>query len=183
MMIIVLTGIPGVGSSTVLKGALKEKSNFISVNYGDVMFEIAREKGLVRERDEIRKLPAEIQKEIQKSAAKKISEMEGNIIVDTHCTIRTPSGYLPGLPEWVLRELKPDQFVIVEANPKEIFDRRYKDKSRKRDIQSEAEIDEHQKMNRAMGMTYACLTGAPVKIIENHDKGLEKAIEELKKLL
>jgi len=33
-------------------------------------------------------------------------------------------------------------------------------------------------MNRAMSMAYACLTGASMKIIENHDGELGKAADE-----
>jgi adenylate kinase len=33
-----------------------------------------------------------------------------NVIVDTHCTVKTPKGYMPGLPAWVLKEIKPDRY-------------------------------------------------------------------------
>jgi adenylate kinase len=184
MTLVVVTGMPGAGSSTVIKEALKSKEegvdvDFTPMNYGDVMFEVAREEKFVEKRDELRKLPGEKQREIQMLACNKISEWKRstNLIIDTHCTIKTPSGYLPGLPEYVLREIKPDQFVLIEANPAEIFERRQRDKTRERDIEDEKGIEEHQFMNRAMSMAYACLTGTPVKIIENHDGELEKAAE------
>ena len=185
MVLIVVTGMPGSGSSTVIEEALKlrrgEKSIvFKSMNYGDVMYETALENGLVANRDEMRTLPGEKQREIQMRACKKISKMSEsmNLIIDTHCTIKTPRGYLPGLPEHVLRELKPDQFVLIEATAEEIAARRQKDKTRERDAEAESSIEEHQFMNRVMSMAYACLTGAAVKIIENHDGALDKASEE-----
>ena len=67
MKLVVLTGIPGSGSTTVLNKALEEV-DYLHLNYGDIMTEIALEKGLVENRDELRKLPAETQKEIQKEA-------------------------------------------------------------------------------------------------------------------
>ncbi len=182
MTLVVVTGLPGAGSSTVIKKAQelkKEGVAFTPLNYGDVMFEAAREEGFVEKRDELRKLPGEKQREIQMLACNKISKMRKsmNLLIDTHCTIKTPSGYLPGLPEYVLRELKPDLFVLIEANPAEIFERRQRDKTRERDVEDEKGIEEHQFMNRAMSMAYACLTGASVKIIENHDGELGKAAE------
>lgn len=184
MVLIVVTGMPGAGSSTVVEEALKltvgkESIVFKSMNYGDVMYDTARENGLVANRDEMRTLPGEKQRVIQMRACKKISKMSEsmNLIVDTHCTIKTPLGYLPGLPEHVLRELKPDQFVLIEATAEEIAARRQKDKTRERDVEAESSIEEHQFMNRAMSMAYACLTGAAVKIIENHDGALDKAAE------
>ena len=60
MTFVVVTGLPGAGSSTVIKEAqeLKEEGvAFTPLNYGDVMFEAAREEGFVEKRDELRKLP------------------------------------------------------------------------------------------------------------------------------
>ncbi len=187
MVLIVVTGMPGSGSSTVVEVALNLKRRggeenivFKCMNYGDVMYETAQENGLVANRDGVRTLPGEKQREIQMRACKKISKMSesANLIIDTHCTIKTPLGYLPGLPEHVLRELKPDQFVLIEATAEEIAARRQKDKTRERDAEAESSMEEHQFMNRVMSMAYACLTGAAVKIIENHDGALDKAAEE-----
>ncbi|HML06131.1 MAG TPA: AAA family ATPase, partial [Methanobacterium sp.] len=90
MKVVVIAGIPGSGSTTVLNKAL-ENLDYVNVNYGDVMIKIAQEKGIVEDRDALRKLSPDVQKEIQKNAAKSIREMseESNIIVDTHCTIKT----------------------------------------------------------------------------------------------
>ena len=184
MTLIVLTGIPGSGSTTILNKTL-EKVDYLHLNYGDIMTQIAIEQGIVDDRDALRKLDPETQKVIQKEAAKKIkqqSESE-NVIVDTHCTINTPSGFLPGLPSWVLEELQPDMFVLIEANPDEIIFRRLSDESRSRDTEKVKDIVLHQEMNRAASMAYATLTGATVKIIENHDNHLNSTINKMVELL
>lgn len=176
----VITGIPGVGKTAVMEGVAKKKS-LNTVNFGTVMFEVAEAQGLAENRDQMRKLPVESQKVLQEKAAEKIYEM-GEIIVNTHCTIKTSAGYYPGLPERVLRKLRPDRIIIVEATKEEIAGRRNKDKSRTRDADSEAEIEEHQKINRYAAMSYSTLSGASVKIIFNHDDQLDSAIEEVLKI-
>ncbi|MCW3132266.1 MAG: adenylate kinase [Candidatus Methanospirare jalkutatii] len=198
-MLIVVAGMPGAGSSTVIQRGLEmlrhmrssdaeavekseeasERAEFVHLNYGDVMFEIASQEGIIN-RDQIRKLPHETQTLIQKKACRRIADMskDANIVLDTHCTIKTPFGYLPGLPADVLHELSPRLFVLIEAFPHEIARRRKTDKTRMRDEEAEEDIAEHQAMNRAISMAYACLTGAPVKIIENHDGEIEKAARE-----
>lgn len=175
----VITGVPGVGKSAVMEGVAKKKS-LRTVNYGTVMFEIAKAQNLAENRDQMRKLPVESQKDIQEKAAEKIYEM-GEIIINTHCTIKTPAGYYPGLPEQVLRKLRPDRILIVEATKEEIAKRRSKDKSRTRDTDSEYEIEEHQRMNRYAAMAYSMLSGASIKIVFNHDNELDKAVEEVLK--
>ncbi len=47
-------------------------------------------------------------KRLQQLASQAIAKIEGNVIIDTHASVKTPVGFLAGLPEWVLRELKPD---------------------------------------------------------------------------
>ena len=176
MGVIVVTGIPGVGKTTVMQHAA-EGLDIKFVTFGTVMIDIAKELKLVKDRDEMRKLTLEQQKELQIKTAEKIAEME-NVIVDTHCTVKTPKGYMPGLPEWVLKKLKPTAIIIVEADPVEIYNRRAKDATRNRDLDPVEKIAEHQQMNRAAAMAYAALTGATVKIVCNHDNALDEAVKE-----
>jgi adenylate kinase len=180
MKLVVLTGIPGSGSTTLLSRALEEV-DYVHLNYGDIMTEIAIRDNIVDDRDALRKLPAETQKKIQAEAAKEIKARSenDNVIVDTHCTINTPAGFLPGLPMWVLEELQPDQFILVEAYPDEIIYRRLNDDTRERDRQKAKDIELHQQMNRATSMAYATLTGATVKIVTNHDNHLDSSVKRL----
>ncbi|HUR61738.1 MAG TPA: adenylate kinase [Candidatus Thermoplasmatota archaeon] len=178
---IIVTGIPGVGKTTVMEAAAKARSLKVAV-YGSVMFEVASAKGLVQSRDEMRKLPADTQKSIQKEAARRIAAM-GDVIVDTHCSIKTPTGYLPGLPAWVLAELQPSAVVLVEADPREILGRRQGDATRKRDEDSLEAIAEHQEYNRRFAAAYATLTGATVHTVHNKDGGVEAALQQMMPVL
>ncbi len=176
MGVVVVTGIPGVGKTTVMKEAA-EGIDIQFVTFGTVMADIAIEMNLVKDRDEMRKLTLEQQKELQIKTAEKVAKMD-NVIVDTHCTVKTPKGYMPGLPEWVIKKLNPTAIVVVEADPEEIYNRRSKDITRNRDPDSKEKIAEHQQMNRAAAMTYATLSGATVKIVFNHDNAIEDAVKQ-----
>jgi adenylate kinase len=176
MGVVVVTGIPGVGKTTVMKEAA-EGIDIQFVTFGTVMADIAIEMNLVKDRDEMRKLTLEQQKELQIKTAEKVAKMD-NVIVDTHCTVKTPKGYMPGLPEWVIKKLNPTAIVVVEADPEEIYNRRSNDIARNRDPDSKEKIAEHQQMNRAAAMAYATLSGATVKIVFNHDNAIEDAVKD-----
>jgi len=176
MGVIVVTGIPGVGKTTVMKRAA-EGMDIQFVTFGTVMVEIAQEIGLVKDRDDMRKLSLKQQRDLQIKSAEKVASM-GNVILDTHCTIKTPQGYMPGLPEWVIKRINPTAIVVVEADPEEIFNRRAKDTSRNRDPDTKEQIHEHQQINRSAAMTYAALTGATVKIVFNHDNAIDEAVKQ-----
>ena len=181
MTVIVVTGIPGVGKTSVMKKAA-EGMNIEFVTFGTIMEEIAKEMGLVKDRDEMRKLTLDQQKNLQIKSAEKVAKM-GNVILDTHCTIKTPKGYMPGLPEWVVKRINPTAIVVVEADPEEIYNRRVNDPSRKRDPDTKEQIAEHQQINRAAVMAYAALTGATVKIVFNHDNKLDDAVKQASPVL
>ncbi len=186
MKVVILTGTPGVGKSTVLNRALEDiDEDYRLVNFGDMMLEVALERGVVEDRDEMRRLPPKVQKDIQRMAARRIAgaAKTQNIVVDTHSTIKTPKGYLPGLPIWVLEELVPDIILVVEAEPEEISGRRFKDETRQRDSEDALEIQEHQLLNKAAAISYSMITGATVSIIMNPDDGLDEAAEKLASVL
>jgi adenylate kinase len=181
MGLIVVTGIPGVGKTTVMKKAA-EGMDIKFVTMGTVMFEIAQKEKIVKDRDDMRKLTLEQQKDLQIKAAEKIGSMK-KVILDTHCTIKTPKGYMPGLPEWVVKKINPTAIVLVEADPEEIYNRRASDKTRNRDPDTKEQINEHQMMNRAVAMAYAALTGATVKIVFNHDNAIDDAVKQASPVL
>jgi len=185
--VVMITGIPGVGKSTITRLALKKtRAGFRLVNFGDLMFEEAVKAGLVEHRDEMRRLDHKLQKELQIKVAKRIVEMAETepILIDTHATIRTPVGYLLGFPREVIEVINPNFIVIIEATPSEILGRRLRDLKRDRDVETEEQIERHQDLNRAAAVSYAMHSNALIKIIENHeDKGLEEAVNELVKVL
>ena len=60
------------------------------------MFEIAQKEGFAKDRDEMRRLEKDVQKRLQQLAAKAIAQIQGNIIIDTHASVKTPKRNLPG---------------------------------------------------------------------------------------
>jgi len=185
--VVMITGIPGVGKSTITRMALKAtKAKFRLINFGDLMFDVAVEKGLVKHRDEVRKLDPMTQKEIQLEVARRIVDISKSepVLIDTHATVRTPKGYLLGFPLEVIETIKPDFIVIIEATPSEILGRRLRDLKRDRDVETEDQIQRHQDLNRAAAVAYAMHSDALIKVIENHeDKGLKEAVAELVEIL
>lgn len=181
----VVTGTPGVGKSTVITRAIEKLRSagikYEFVNYGDFMLTVAKQKAGVTDRDQMRKLPWGQYREIQKKAAEDIARVAERkpVLLDTHCTVKKPEGYYPGLPKWVLERLQPESIIIIEAPAQEVLGRRSKDAGRRRDKEVLAEIEEHQQLNRAVAMAYAAFTGAAVRIIVNRDGKLNDAVNEM----
>jgi adenylate kinase len=180
---IVLVGIPGVGKTSLLSKIveyLKSKNKTVTVmNYGTLMFDIAKENGL-EDRDGLRKLPILEQQKLQNLAAEKIAlENTEIIIIDTHAFISSTEGYYPGLPEHVLKIIKPTNFVSVAAKPEEIYNRRMKDESRDRDKITLINIRKELEYQTGMISACAVLTGAPVRHILNGEGKIDEAADKI----
>jgi adenylate kinase len=182
MALTIVMGLPGAGKSTVLH-ALKERKDVSLVNWGDLMFGIAQKKGYVSHRDELRKLSPDVQKIVQAEVGEALSKMEGNVVLDTHCSIATPKGYLPGLPHSLLSKLKVSQLVLITAPVEEIIARRMSDQTRVRDSQTPQSLREHEEMNRYFLASYAMATGATAKIIINSQGKVAEAQSALLSVL
>jgi adenylate kinase len=176
--LVIVTGVPGVGKTTVLTSTIdicKERGIKVEhINYGDVMLETAMSKKLVKDRDEMRRLPIREQISLQLIAAKKIRAVaeKSNVILDTHMFIRTPSGYMPGIPSWVAESLFLDSLVLLEADPESISKRRKKDVGiRTREEDESSRINEHQLMGKGGAAAISVLTGCTVLVVDNREGG------------
>jgi adenylate kinase len=187
---IIITGIPGTGKTTVCNAVEKlakqagEKVDVI--NYGTVMVKILQKYKKMK-RDAMRKADIPFQRKLQRETAEavseKIAQLEGTTIVDTHMSIKTPEGYLPGLPHYILKILKPEMFVLVEAQQREVSSRRMRDATRKRDEATKEAIKEELLFSRLMAGACAVLTGVPMKTVINAEGKQEEAAKDVLKAL
>jgi len=184
---VIMVGIPGVGKTTLLSKMaeiIKDHKKSVSVlSFGTLMFDVAKENGL-SDRDELRKLPVNEQQKLQKLAAEKIAQHnEDFVIIDTHVFISSPEGYYPGLPEHVLKIIKPTNFVSVSAKPEEIYNRRMSDDTRNRDKITLANIKKE--LDAQSGMISACvvISGSPVKHILNREGKVDEAADKIIKAI
>ena len=185
--ILIVVGVPGVGKTTVIKKVetLLNKSgdkNSVVV-FGTIMLSEAKKMG-ISDRDDIRKLNVNEQKELQNKASDYIRTIKDElIIVDTHLFIRTPSGFLPGIPENVIKKLKPTNLVLITASPEEILERRATDNSRDRDMLSIEDINRELDLARSMISTISILSSAPFEIVSNRSNMLESASNRILEIL
>ncbi len=184
---IILVGIPGVGKTSLLSKMveiIKNHDKSVGVfSFGTLMFEIAKKNGL-KNRDELRKLPVAEQQNLQKMAAEQIAEHnEQIVIVDTHAFINSSEGYYPGLPEHVLKIIKPTNFVTVTAKPEEIYNRRMKDDTRNRDKITLTKIKTELELQSGMISACAVITGSPVKHILNREGKIDEATDKIIKAI
>ena len=139
------------------------------------MFEEAKKNG-IKDRDELRKLSVGQQQKLQKIAAETIAKKNDNVvIIDTHAFISTSSGFYPGMPDYVIKIIKPSNFISISARPEIIYNRRKQDDTRNRDLVSIDTIKKELAVQDAMLSSCSVLSGSPLKSILNDEGKVEEA--------
>ena len=180
---VVIVGIPGVGKTSLVTRIVEllngDKQRASVHSYGTVMMNEA-ENNNISDRDNLRHLPVSQQKELQKQAAKKISELTDDVIfIDTHAFISTQEGFYPGLPNHVIQVLEPTHLIAISARPEEIYNRRMKDDTRNRDKISIEAIKKELAVQDAMLSSCSVLLGSPMKVILNNEGKIDEAAQNV----
>ncbi|RFA96861.1 adenylate kinase [Pyrobaculum aerophilum] len=177
-MKIVIVALPGSGKTTILNFVKQKLPDVKIVNYGDVMLEIAKKRFGIQHRDEMRKkIPVDEYRKVQEEAAEYIASLTGDVIIDTHASIKIGGGYYPGLPDRIISKLKPDVILLLEYDPKVILERRKKDPDRFRDLESEEEIEMHQQANRYYAFAAANAGESTVHVLNFREKPESRPFE------
>lgn len=163
MGVSVVAGVRGVGVSAICTRARRELGDdYELINVGDVMLEQAAVRGMALDRSELGELSVREIGRLQRRAGEYVADRAESceILLSTHLAVETDEGLLPGLPPAVVADVAPDRFVLVEAEPDAVVERRDDDRSRR-------QIDFQLDMHRAAAMGYAIRTDSPVRLLEN----------------
>lgn len=177
MSVTLISGVPGVGVSAISEAARRHLENgYELVNFGDVMLEEAATRGEATTRDELSALSRRETERLQRRAGEYVEDRgrETEVLLTTHLAVETADGVVPGLPQGVLRDIDPDLFVLVEAAPETVLERRDQSDRSFEDV-SVRRIEFLQDLSRAAAFDYALQADAPVELVENEGDVEENA--------
>lgn len=183
--LILVTGTPGAGKSTILD-ALSKKKPINLINLGNVMLNIAKEKQGIQNREDLGRMTEEQIRQNREDAFAGIIEKKKDSIIDTHLTIKYGRRYVPGVTIEELQKIRIKAIIYVDATSKEIWARRHSDESkadRRNMDDTEAEIDEQKAVNLAILSSCAIYLSIPIYIIYNSDGKVHEAEAELERIV
>lgn len=169
MGVTLLSGVPGVGLSSISERARRQlDSTYQLINFGDVMLEHAAANDWATSRSELGSLSQRQTRRLQRRAAEFVADKaaSADVLLTTHLAVETGAGFLHGFPDVVLDDVDPGQFVLVEAEPETIADRRAAADREYGDASIRA-IEFEQDLNRTAAFEYASSVDAPIRRVEN----------------
>lgn len=180
---VVVSGVPGVGASKLCELARRELGEeYTLVNVGDVMLQEALEHGLATSREELTRLRLRDQRALQRRAGEYIDRESdsGSLLINTHLVVETPLGFIPGMGETTLSDVDPAAFVIVDASPETIRERR---EGSDRDYdQFTDSLRFHTQLQSAAAFSYSLQSNAPVHHVRN-EENIEESGEQLARIV
>ncbi|MFQ6055234.1 MAG: AAA family ATPase [Methanosarcinales archaeon] len=199
--VVYVCGLPGTGKNTVLAKVMERiqsNKDIKVVSFGDVIDEVVKKDfpELEVQRDKIRTaFSYEEQKSIIYNALSKIIHRFNDsevLFLHGHSVLSTHYGYLPGFPTILYKSIKDfysetpfniSLLVHIIAKPEEIAERRKKDKTRNRDIESITEIKNHLELSTMAIHSIAFNMFVPLIILTNSDGCLDKVADEFCRVL
>ncbi|QAU11686.1 adenylate kinase [Halorubrum sp. BOL3-1] len=180
MSVTIVSGVNGVGLSSVCQAVRRGLGEgYTLINFGDVMLEQAATMGITTERSELGSLSQTQTRRLQRRAGEFVADeaASADVLLSTHLAVETQVGYVQGLPAEVLHDVSPASFVLVEAEPETILERR---RGGDRDLRgvTERKVSFEQDLNRSAALQYARDQDVPVRFIEN-EGSIEKAASDL----
>ena len=180
MSVTLVSGVTGVGLTSICQRVRRQLDDeYLLLNFGDVMLEQAMARDITVDRAELSSLSQRETLRLQRRAAEYVADRSeaNDVILSTHLAVKTDAGYIHGLPEGVLRDVAPSTFVLVEADPTTIVDRRG-ESGRDAEGVTEREIEFEQDLNRTAALEYARERNAPIQFVEN-EGSVTEAVEQV----
>jgi adenylate kinase len=183
---IMVTGVPGVGKSSVVSHPRIPAFGLSVRNFGAVMYNIAKAASILSSPPELEAIDLNVRVGLQAKAAEEI-DREANsvpVLIDGHLLVDTSRGFVPGLPIECVQKLKLDAIVVLSATADEVLQRRRTNSSKYAMFRNDVErVDLHQKALLEASLYYAVLSQASFEVLRNPDGKLDQCVDDFQRVL
>jgi adenylate kinase len=171
---ILVTGIPGVGKSSLSVECANNSAHMKAFEVGQLMFELGAREGLLRSKEELGTLDIEVRRDLQNRVVRQIVDQDSQGLLVAHLVVSTPDGYVPGFPDQAMESLQIDAVAHIVASTSDI--------ERRRPSVSYS-LPRYLSLAKAASERLSETKGCPLWEIENNDGLLHEAADELARLL
>ncbi|MGH3889929.1 MAG: AAA family ATPase [Pseudonocardiaceae bacterium] len=179
MRTILVTGVQGVGKSTVTRFAA-QALGLEDWDYADLMMRVEPS---IRCKDDLRFIAWDDRVQVYRKVDKLLAELfwpgDGRdtcVLLENHLSIVDQVG-IHTFPHEDVRRYNTVGLVIIEASPQDVLERRRTDQQRNRHIGSLVEVAEQQRINHREAALIRRLIEIPITTVVNNNR--EQAAQQL----
>jgi len=173
--LILLTGIPGIGKSTITQYLEKKIKPIVRFSFGDLIYEVLQQKGVKCNRLQIRKTPDKfVTINIIKYASKILLEraMEArkinNVVIESHAVVRDFYGF------WVIPEItdfksaRLDAIIVIHTSFNTFRKRMNRAIDGRYEISNQT-FQKYQSLLDSVAINFSLKAGCPLYVVETGD--------------
>jgi adenylate kinase len=188
--VILLTGSPASGKSSLRKGLLDAFEDVVGVDYGQELLAMKEEEGLKLTYEALRQHSATvIQRDhvfaLDERVIARVQALRQNstLVLDSHAVTRESYGFraIPFSATQIQR-LAPDDIIVLRCDPEITLARIQADGAGRRPVTIEL-AREHQTLQEAIALSYAIQAGCPIHIIDTTSKNQEEVLHEASSII
>ena len=179
MRTVLVTGVQGVGKSTVARLAALALG-VEDWDYADLMMRV---EPTIRHKDDLRFIAWGDRVQVYRKVDNLLAELfwpgdgrDACVLLENHLSIVDQVG-MHTFPHEDVRRYNPVGLIVVEALPEDVLERRRTDDKRNRHIGSFVEVAEQQQINRREAALIGTLIDIPIVTVANNDR--EQAARQL----
>ena len=131
---ILITGIPGVGKTTLSNHTLMVDSGFKYFHIGAEMHNLGVTRGIIKDSFDLNGLPAEKRKQLQNAVVESMDDGQKGkgLIVDGHLIVDSNFGFIPGIEFETFNKCGFTAIIVVRSKIEDVLRQRDKDENKYR---------------------------------------------------
>lgn len=173
MRTVLVTGVQGVGKSTVTRLAA-QTLGLAGWDYADLMMQVEPS---IRHKDDLQYLAwgdrVQIYRKVEQLLAELFLPGDGTdtcVLLENHLSIVDETGGIRTFPHMDVRRYNPIVLVVVDASAEDVLERRRTDRRRNRHIGSIAEVAEQRQINHPEAALIGRLADIPITTVTNNER-------------
>lgn len=188
--VILLTGSPATGKSSLRKGLFDAFEDVVEVDYGQELLAMKEEEGLKLTYEDLRQNPAAVIRRdhvvaLDERVIARVQTLRQNstLVLDSHAVTREAYGFraIPFSATQIQR-LAPSAIIVLRCDPEVILARIEANGAGRRPVTIEL-AREHQTLQEAIAVAYAIQAGCPIYMIDTSSKNQEEVLHEASNII